>query len=166
MSDVMMQVDLQTGAFLKPRFEEDLVQATKYARRNHTPLTVLYLDVDNVLELNDLYGRESVDAALGNLPSIISRVLNGMGPIGRMGDDEFAVSLLGVPLIRGRRMAERIRQAIARVQHFSKEGMFHLTVSIGVACLLGDEPPGNLLEAAELACFRVKQGGRDGVACR
>lgn len=166
MSDVLTHVDLLTGAFLRQRLESDLIQFTQLARRRGLPLSVLYFDVDNMQEANDLHGREAVDAALGTMAETISRVLNGMGPIGRVGDDEFAVVLLNVPLVRARRLAERVRQALSRNQYHSLEGAFQLTVSVGVAGMKDSEPPGNLLEAAETACLRVKQGGRDGVACR
>ena len=36
-----------------------------------------------------------------------------------------------------------------------------LTVSVGVAGLKRNEPWGNLFEAAEDACRKAKQGGRD-----
>ena len=53
------------------------------ARRARQPLAVLYLDVDDMQELNDLHGREVVDEALSALCGSVCETLDGRGPLGR-----------------------------------------------------------------------------------
>jgi PleD family two-component response regulator len=55
---------------------------------------------------------------------------------------------------------------VAATPHASRFGDYYLTVSVGVATLRRGEPWGNLIEAAERACLKAKQGGRDTVVSR
>jgi PleD family two-component response regulator len=65
-----------------------------------------------------------------------------------------------------RALSERIRGLVPRRPHRSKSGEYRLTVSVGVAALRPREGWGDFLEAAEVACLRAKQAGRDGVVAR
>jgi diguanylate cyclase (GGDEF)-like protein len=166
MSEVASGVDLLTGAYQRSRFEELMVRLIAEARRARTPLALIHVDVDDLQEHNDVHGRDSLDAALSWLASKISLILDGKGPIGRVGGDEFAVALPGVPLEQARRLAERLRRTMPRTLHASAFGDYRLTVSVGVVTLRPGEPVGNLLDAAEEACLRAKQSGRDTVVSR
>lgn len=166
MTDRAPHVDLLTGAYRRGYFEELVTQAVAEGRKGQAPVSLIHLDVDDLLEHSDLHGRGTLDVALSWLAAKISEVMDGLGPIGRVGDDEFAVLLAGVPLERARRLAEQLRRVVPLTLHASAFGDYRLTVSVGVAALRPAEPPGNLLEAAEDACRRAKQGGRDSVVCR
>jgi PleD family two-component response regulator len=63
-------------------------------------------------------------------------------------------------------MAERLRRSVPTTLHASAFGDFRVTISVGVAVNRRGEPWGNLLDAAEQACVRAKQGGRDAVVSR
>jgi diguanylate cyclase (GGDEF)-like protein len=166
MTDVAPHVDLLTGAFKRAHLEELLIRAVAESKRAGQPLALIHLDVDELQELNDLHGRDSLDTALGWLASKVSEVCDGAGAIGRVGDDELAVVLKGVTLERALRIAEKIRKAVPLTLHASAFGDYRLTVSVGVAAMRPGEPSGNLLDAAEEACIRAKQGGRDSVVGR
>lgn len=163
MSDVDLAVDLQTGAFQRARFEEELGRRVSAAHRAHHPLAVLYVDVDELQEHNDLFGTSRGDALLSGVAELISAELDGRGPIGRIQGGAFAVAIDGMDEPRAVSLAERIRRTISA--RLSTNGT-RVTVSVGVAALRPAEPWGNLLEAAELACTRAKQSGRNAVASR
>jgi diguanylate cyclase len=159
-------VDIATGAFRRAAFDAQTVNAVRKAKRSGAPLSVVWVDVDELFEHNDVHGREAVDLALGWFVSVLGDVVDGAGPIGRVGDGAFAALLTGADREQARAISERIRTLVQRRRHRSPQGWFRLTVSVGVASLRRHEPWGNFLEAAELACIRAKQGGRDGVVAR
>lgn len=165
-------VDVQTGAFVRAYFEEELARAAALARRAQEPLSLLHIDVDDMQEHNDLHGNHTLDESLSTLAGVISDVVDGRGPIARLGGDEFGVLLEGVTKAQAQQLAEELRRAVCRRFDLeeglsaSAAGALHLTVSVGVAALLAHEPPGNLLDAAESACRRAKQAGRNAVVCR
>ncbi len=166
MSDRAPHIDLLTGAFKRDHFEQLLAAAISRSRRAGQPLCLLHLDVDELQEHNDLQGRDALDVALGWLAAKVSAVIDGRGPIGRVGGDEFAVVLEGCTLDQACRTSGKLRKLVSQTLHASAFGDYRLTVSIGLAGLREGEPPGNLLEAAEAACRKAKQGGRDALVQR
>ena len=108
MSDFAPHIDLLTGAYKREHFERLLTQVVSHARKESGTLSLIYFDVDSCQELNDVHGRDRVDAALAWVASRISQTLDGLGPIGRVGGDEVAV-VLKVPVEHATRLAERVR---------------------------------------------------------
>ncbi len=166
MKDEIGDIDLLTGAFGRRHFEQLVAEAVARARKAKKPVAVLHLDVDDCQERGELYGRDSVDAALSAIASEMSTVLDGRAVIGRVGADELAALLEGVSREEARRKAERIRRTVSSRTHRSPAGPFRLTVSVGVAVLRPMEASGNLLDAAEDACRNAKRAGRDAVVMR
>lgn len=154
-------MDVATGALGKSAFEAELARAVSEARKHHEPLSLVYLDVDDFQEHFDRHGDESLQPVLGWLAEQVVEAFGGVGPIGRMGPDAFAALLPGVDRARAYRLAEVLRYRVGAAVHEAPSGPFVWTVSLGVAGLKRNEPWGNLLEAAESACQRAKQGGRD-----
>lgn len=166
MTERSLHIDLLTGAYKRSHFERLLGEAVSAAHRNSTGLSLLYLDVDSLQELNDLHGTPSVDNALAWLAQKMSDVFDGRGPIGRLGGDEFAVVLAGVTVETAVRLGEKLRQAVRQELHASAFGDYRLTVSVGVVARRPRELSGDLLEAGLAACTRAKQSGRDVVVKR
>ena len=79
----------------------------------------------------------------------------------RIGGDEFAVILPHAESIAANVLRQRIHQQLAKVSIPTAEGPFSICVSIGVATLPGDaESPSELIAAADLAMYQVKQASR------
>lgn len=156
----MTLVDAQTGAYQRAHFERLVEEQARAAKRAGAPLSLLWVDVDELTEANDAHGREAVDAALAAVAQTLSSELDGKGPIGRMKGGAFAVLLPGVGAAEAVALAELVREA----QRASAAGAVRLRISCGVAVLSAGEPFGNLLDKAESACTRAKQAGRDAVA--
>lgn len=150
---------MQTGAYGRAHFERLVEEQARAARKAGAPLALLWVDVDELTEANDTYGREAVDAALALVAQRISTELDGKGPIGRVKGGAFAVLLPGIGGPEAMVLGELVREA----QKAARDPV-PLRVSCGVALLRAGEPFGNLLEAAERACTRAKQAGRDSVA--
>lgn len=166
MSEHAPWLDPATGALLPTAFDARAADAVRHARRTGSALSLVWLDVDDLLEHNDLHGREAVDRALEWIVATLGGLVDGAGPIGRVKGGAFAVLLPGADRARALEVSERARALISERDHRSGWGDFRLTVSVGVASLRGDEPWGNFVDAAETACVRAKQGGRDAVVAR
>lgn len=165
MTELAPQIDLLTAAWKRRYFLVQLARAVAEAQRFRQPLALIHLDVDDLQEHNDVHGQASVDGALSWLAARMANVLDGRGPIGRLEGGAFA-TFLPFALEPALKMAERLRRTVPQTRHASAFGDYHLTISAGVAALRRGEPWGNLFEAAENACRKAKQGGRDGVVHR
>ncbi|HEX9508574.1 MAG TPA: GGDEF domain-containing protein [Myxococcales bacterium] len=166
MTDVAHYIDLLTGAWKKEYFELQLARAVARAQRLRDPLSLVLVDVDQLQEHNDVHGATQLDDSIGWLATKIAEVVDGRGPIGRSGGGSFGTYLPTFTEDRALRLAQRLRRTVAATPHASPFGDYHLTVSVGVATLRRGEPWGNLIEAAERACLKAKQGGRDTVVSR
>jgi diguanylate cyclase (GGDEF)-like protein len=163
LSDRSDELDRLTAAYTRASFCEQLHRLVQQCRRGRAPLALIWVDVDEALELADMHGRARVDGALEWLAGAVSEVSDGRGPIGRVGEDELALALPGVSQGVALKLAEELREAVSRKRH---AGGIRVTVSVGVAALRPSEPAGNLLDAAESACQRAKQSGRNAVVGR
>lgn len=63
----------------------------KFARRAEHPLCLLYIDLDSLKSINDMYGHMGGDAALTQFANILTETFRDSDVIGRMGGDEFVV---------------------------------------------------------------------------
>ncbi|HZJ53752.1 MAG TPA: GGDEF domain-containing protein [Myxococcaceae bacterium] len=155
MSARVVELDLETGVYTRGAFERELDFAVQVARRAAQPCSLMVVDVDDFQALRDVRGDLAADSCLEALAQRISSESSGAGPIGRLGADTFGLLLPGWALPRACALADRLRGAARADRCVSA------TVSVGVAALRPAEPWGNLLEAAETACIRAKQAGRD-----
>lgn len=165
-AEVAHSVDLLTGAFKRDAFEAVVARAVRTARREGGQLSLLWIDVDELSEHNDLHGRTAMDTSLSWLASRVSKLIDGRGPLGRVTGGAFAVLLEGLSKEEALILSEQIRRVIPRLLHSSSFGDYRMHVSLGVASLRPTEPWGNFLEAAEDACRNAKMGGRDAVVAR
>jgi diguanylate cyclase (GGDEF)-like protein/PAS domain S-box-containing protein len=66
------------------------------ADRHVTAVQLLYLDVDNMKDLNDHLGHSAGDAGLRSVARALSRVLRHADVVSRIGGDEFVALILGL----------------------------------------------------------------------
>jgi diguanylate cyclase (GGDEF)-like protein len=118
-------------------------------------LAVLLVDLDDFKSFNDRLGHLAGDDVLRAVADLLKTAVGDAGDAYRLGGDEFAVLADSTGEPQALDLAERIRAA-AR----DRAGV---TLSIGVALALPDEPDSGLLARADAAAYAVKRSGRDGV---
>ena len=161
LSEQALRDDL-TGLANRPAFMARLDAAVTAARRDHTMIGVLYLDIDRFKVINDSLGHAVGDMVLAEAARRIMKIIRGRDVLARLGGDEFTMLLDGV---QGRAeaiaIAERVAGALAAP--FSLAGRrFNVSASIGIATNLDSADDGEaLLSHADAAQYRAKQGGRN-----
>jgi diguanylate cyclase (GGDEF)-like protein/PAS domain S-box-containing protein len=83
--------DILTGLFNRKGFFTLAEKQLKLAERNKRNMIVLFLDLDNMKEINDRFGHKEGDEALIETASFLRRTFRESDIIARMGGDEFAV---------------------------------------------------------------------------
>lgn len=162
--------DALTGIANRRAFNQALLQAWEEQAAAGGRVAVLLADVDAFKAYNDTHGHLAGDAVLAAVARQLAAPLALPGQLAaRYGGEEFAVLLPGMDCVGAGVMAERIRQAIQAggLPHRASPVGPVVTVSIGVACACpGPEtPPESLLQAADRALYRAKDGGRNRVVC-
>jgi diguanylate cyclase (GGDEF)-like protein len=155
------RTDSLTGLFNHSVFYERLLHTLQEASRQHTPVAVLMLDIDDFKRVNDIHGHGVGDELLSVLADVLRSGVRPDDIACRTGGEEFAVIMPGCDRADAERAAARIQERLAEVE-FSAVG--HLTLSIGIA--LGPEHgmnPRELAACAEAAMMTAKARGKSRV---
>ncbi len=163
----LARTDGLTGLANRRHFDEVLQQELRRARRNHSALALVMLDVDCFKKYNDLYGHPAGDDCLRRVSAAIGACVRRPCDLAaRYGGEEFAVLLPETGEAGAAMVAERIRAAVCR-QGLTHAGNPHrvVTISAGVHVLVpadaGDAQ--KLVAGADHALYQAKSDGRNRV---
>lgn len=130
-----------------------------HAARGDRRAAVLFLDVDGLKRVNDVYGHAVGDALLMEVVSQVRASIRTDDLVARFGGDEFVAILSEVA---GEAEAAAVADKIhARLRRFGSatDAPQAVSVSIGVAVAETDEAPEALVRRADEAAYRAKQSG-------
>ncbi len=149
--------ELPNRALILDRIEQMLARS----RREHTPVAVLFLDLDNFKDVNDTLGHAAGDQLLADVSARLTSAIRQEDTVGRLGGDEFVVLAEGDSLAAGAEVvAERILDVLATPFNLSgSETPLTVTASIGIAegrRATADE----LLRDADIALYQAKAAGK------
>ena len=131
------------------------------ARRQRTPLAVLFLDLDDFKDINDTLGHAAGDQLLLAVGTRMTSALREVDTVGRLGGDEFVVLLEGTSLAAGAQVvADRILDVLATPFEIpGHDTPLAVTASIGIAEDVRATPD-ELLQDADIALYRAKATGK------
>ena len=158
--------DELTGLANLRAFHSILESEIERARRFHTPLALVMLDLDNFKQINDEYGHQQGDEVLALVADVLRDFSRDIDAPARYGGEELAVVLPQTGAEGAAQLAERMREAVDRLEvpRVDGDGMLHLQASFGVAALPESAVDrGGLIAAADAALYRAKRAGRNRV---
>jgi diguanylate cyclase (GGDEF)-like protein len=159
--------DPLTGLFNRRYLLEQAPRIWRQARRDGTRVAAMVLDIDHFKRLNDEHGHAAGDAVLCAVARALTATVRPADVLARTGGEELVVLGMVSDPDEARRLAERLRVAIARTR--TPDG-HAVTASIGVALTRpvdADDPADalwKLVDRADAAMYEAKQQGRDRVA--
>jgi diguanylate cyclase (GGDEF)-like protein len=126
---------------------------------------MIMMDLDHFKKINDSHGHATGDRVLKEAAQACLRALRDIDLVARSGGEEFAVLLPETPLVQGLEVAERLRQAMARIEVVAGRHKVMVTASLGVAEFAPtDASIDQLMARADRAMYRSKADGRDRVS--
>ncbi len=163
-------VDQLTGAHNRRFFDRKIVQEIDRVQRYGRDLSLIYLDMDNLKDINDKHGHDQGDLVLKEIATLMCDSSRRIDVVCRWGGDEFIVILPETGLQEAKAKAEKLRSLIASYQ-FTRidkgsgpSEPIRTSVSVGVAELDSDEADPNVLfKKADKALYRAKQNGKNRV---
>lgn len=152
--------DKLTG--LSNRLHAEQVLAERLA--SGKTFSVILLDLNGFKQINDTHGHHAGDDALRQFAAELKSVFRGGDVVGRWGGDEFLV-ILNAGTVDIEACVERIRTwAFGDYTLTTPQGPLKTTMSasVGIATRAAGDTATSLVERADAAMYREKQGRRGG----
>jgi diguanylate cyclase (GGDEF)-like protein len=158
--------DELTGLSNHRRFQQALAHETAVANRTGAPLALAIVDLDDFKAVNDTHGHLKGDLVLKSVAEVLRTISRASDEPARYGGEELAVILPSTDLDGAYTVAEAIRTAIEKLEvELPGGGTLRVTVSIGVSALEGGvSDPASLIDAADVALYEAKHGGKNRTA--
>jgi len=156
----LTQHDTLTGLPNRSQLHGHIGQALATASRRQQRAALIYLDIDNFKQVNELHGHTAGDSVLRAFAEQLHRCLPGDELLSRYGGDEFVVVLPHLESVS--EVASLCQTLINQVEQIHIDGLAELAlrVSIGISVYPDDAlEPESLLQHAETALVAVKAQG-------
>jgi len=143
--------DVLTGLANRRHWEQALERELSRAWRQHLPVGVAVIDLDDFKALNDRAGHQAGDRLLKEVSAAWGHVIRDEDLLARPGGDEFGLVFPNCGQDEALQILDRIRKRTPE-----------LPFSAGLAVWDGSERAGSLMERADIALYRAKsRGGND-----
>ncbi|MDR3614420.1 MAG: GGDEF domain-containing protein [Candidatus Obscuribacterales bacterium] len=138
-------------------FKDEISRAKRYKRA----LSLCVLNVDNYQDINSQHSHLACDAVLKAVGEVILTCLRDVDIPSRYNEEEFAIMLPETNATGALRVAERLRQRIAKEIIPYKKHQIKVTASVGVATLPGEAKDWEelMIQAVSARCLASERGG-------
>ncbi|WP_274655115.1 GGDEF domain-containing protein [Paenibacillus humicola] len=140
-----------TGLYTRRYFQRKAEQLLRETNR----IAILFCDIDNFKQLNDVQGHHKADGVLKRVAEIVKEETAGIGSAGRFGGEE----LLGLVALTGGVKPDLIAETIRR--RVEKETA--VTVSIGVSVSAEGATVEEVVRQADESMYAAKTSGKNRV---
>ncbi len=160
-SNILAHSDAITGLSNRKAFIEALEHEIKRSNRYGHPISVAFIDLDDLKSANDTKGHKAGDRMIVDLARVIGgSIRGGVDVAARVGGDEFGILMPETDADQGKVVMERIRDRLKTVQH-PKTGAA-LTISAGLATFANSiMSPDKLIQRADELMYQAKMSGKN-----
>lgn len=149
-------------------FEDFLQEELARAKRFQSPMSLIFLDMDDLKQVNNRFGHAMGSRTLFEVSLRVQRKIRKFDKLFRFGGDEFCIVLPETAWHGALEVAERVRDAILRVpflkQEMGDDRGIEMSASLGIAAYpLHARNQAELIERADRAMQRVKKTGKNAI---
>jgi diguanylate cyclase (GGDEF)-like protein len=157
--------DSVTNLANRALFHDRVTHALERQQRDHKPVAVLFMDLDDFKTINDSLGHAAGDQLLAEVGERVRSALRAADTAARLGGDEFAILLEdGGEGIQAVDVADRIMQSLEAPFPLEGKEVF-MRASIGIAVAEdvregGEDAVEEILRNADVAMYMAKENGK------
>lgn len=154
--------DALTGLPNRVLLDDRLEQAIKNAARNQERLALMFLDLDNFKQVNDLQGHHKGDQLLKMVAHRLLETVRASDTVARLGGDEFVLLAPGSSETEAKLLAAKVVQALSAPYPQENGVELNVSVSIGISLYPEHGQTAEVLTmCADIAMYQAKESGRD-----
>ena len=157
--NILASRDSLTELLNRRSLEQILKREFERAVRYRTPLTVVFIDVDDFKMVNDWYGHKAGDEVLKYVATHLSHMTRGSDVVARFAGDEFIIVLPNTPLDEASQFTNRLQTFF--INHpLDFEG---IQIQVSISCGLSqieegaDDEATSLLKKADKMLYKAKK---------
>lgn len=153
---------LPNRRYLLERLRVDQLACTRTGQHG----ALLFIDLDNFKNINDLYGHEAGDQVLVSVAQRLKRIVRATDTVSRLGGDEFVILLEGLahaPQEAARQAGHVGQQALEalREPYELEQGQHAISGSVGIVLFNHKHNSNELLQWADLSMYSAKANGKN-----
>ncbi len=151
-----------TGLLNREAALDSVTRELTRARRDHTTVMLLFIDLDGLKAINDTHGHKAGDDAIQLAARALRRATRADDIVARLGGDEFLIA--GGPVHDHgdvQALADRLHRAVAETGLETERLSVALQCSIGVALSEPGDNVESLIHKADQALYAAKKEGRN-----
>jgi diguanylate cyclase (GGDEF)-like protein len=141
-------------------FGRELKRALAHFKRYGTEAALMFVDLDGFKGVNDRYGHGAGDALLKAVARELVGHVRASDVVGRLGGDEFGILIWHAGEEQALAKARELESLIARVVIIHGKARIEAAASVGMALLVADTTPEDMIGAADHAMYARKQERR------
>ncbi len=159
-----LRYDSLTGLYSRRTFDEVFVREVERANRYSKELSVLFFDLDDFKQVNDMFGHLAGDDALEHVARIVMGEIRTIDIASRYGGEEIVVVLPETEKAAAFVVGERIREKVENMKLNFNDKIINLTISGGIATLpLDATDTKGLIANADIAVYKAKEEGKNNI---
>ena len=157
--------DPLTGLHNRRYFEEILEKEYERAKQGRYPISLVFIDLDNLKEINDIGGHSTGDHALCSVANHLRAHTRANDTVCRNGGDELAVIMPNVKIQDALKRAQEWLSTLREITLLHREGKtLQVTFTAGIATYPDhSENIEDVFNYADVALYRGKLKGRNRV---
>jgi diguanylate cyclase (GGDEF)-like protein len=153
--------DELTNLFNRRYVDDRLSKDIAKAFVEQSPMSVIFLDVDNLKEINDSLGHAFGDKVLIDVADIIMRsIRSNTDWVARYGGDEFVICLNKTDANEAFEIAERVRNKVAELV-ILQNNKIGTTVSLGIYSGQNEMTVAEVISFADKKMYEAKRNGKN-----
>jgi diguanylate cyclase (GGDEF)-like protein len=155
----LVGTDTLTPLFNRRYFMQLLDRWCWRAQRYGGKAGLLYIDVDNLKDVNDTHGHDAGDALLVAIADGLLSAVRKSDIVARIGGDEFVVLLESIDPARLPEKVAKLKQQIGALSILVDGKQLQPSVAVGCVPIRSGDRPAALLKAADKAMYADKKAG-------
>lgn len=160
----LIEKDAMTGLLTHSTIQESVDQEFERAKRNHTTLSIVMLDIDHFKRVNDRYGHGVGDVVITTLANMLKQRIRRSDKAGRYGGEEFILVLPECSRKCATNIAQTMLDNFNTLVFHAGDEKFNCAFSAGIASTSeGFESAQEMFKLADKRLYYAKSNGRNKV---